>query len=564
MLPEASQSNLAFTPMRVDLVLLGDADDVAWPLGDVHRTASTPAALSTLQRQLCELAPDVQGVLLWDPSLAPPCSETVVRLMSEPGHCWHAGPLLQAADAPRALFWTNPVSLLRLDPQVEGGASWRVSFRACLLRRELWNGSAAFLESFETLEAMALCAGLTWTRAGKMLRYSPSLLKRKATHWPSPSLRDEARFARMHHSRGWALWSSALESVARRADVSEAFAALRIALAVAPQTVEGLASNAPMSSYPDEINAKVTVVIPTIDREPYLRSTLAQLREQTIRPHQVIVVDQTNAAERPTTLETDFNDLPLKVLVLDAPGQSTARNLAIAGATGEWILLLDDDIEFGPKLIEDHLRCIAHHGAHASCGNLVEDRSLMARMSQGHPVMSDVFPGSNTLVQRDFLVAIRGFDGIYDHGIRADGDVGCRLRVRGCFAVFSPAIAVFHHRAPRGGLRTHKARVHTYGTTRRSLTQRHFMTRTEVYLALRHFGESAMRMELALRTLTTMRGHGSLLFMCAKAVIGLCQFPHTLVRHHRVVREGRALFKSGPILMAVQADHPPANAGGVG
>ena len=52
------------------------------------------------------------------------------------------------------------------------------------------------------------------------------------------------------------------------------------------------------SSTSDAPKARVSVLIPTLERYPYLRTLLDQLRSQTVRPYEIIVVDQTSAAEQ--------------------------------------------------------------------------------------------------------------------------------------------------------------------------------------------------------------------------------------------------------------------------
>lgn len=171
-------------------------------------------------------------------------------------------------------------------------------------------------------------------------------------------------------------------------------------------------------------------------------------------------------------------------------------------------------------------------------------------------MISEVFPGGNTLVRRSAVISVGGFDRQYDKGIRADGDLGCRLRRAGFFLGFFPATAVFHHRAPRGGLRTHGARVHTYASTRQSLVQRHLMAPTEVYLALRHFGRSAMYAEIAIRSFATLRAHGPLKLRLGKILVGLALFPHTLAMHWKSVRDGQRLHKAGPLLLDANVRKP--------
>src|SRR5690606_14363709 len=82
--------------------------------------------------------------------------------------------------------------------------------------------------------------------------------------------------------------------------------------------------------------AKVTVLIPTLERYPYLHTVLDQLRSQTVPPHEVVVVDQTPREERDLAYRETFADLPLTVIEQDQPGQCTSRNAGLQASTGDF------------------------------------------------------------------------------------------------------------------------------------------------------------------------------------------------------------------------------------
>ena len=105
----------------------------------------------------------------------------------------------------------------------------------------------------------------------------------------------------------------------------------------------------------------------------------------------------------------------------------------------------------------------------------------------------DVFPTNNTLARREALERSGLFDLAYDHGARADGDLGMRVYLSGSVMMLEPAISVLHHHAPRGGLRAHGARVVTYASSRRRITHRHLPEVTEIYRSLRYFSERQVR-----------------------------------------------------------------------
>src|SRR5262249_20725681 len=114
--------------------------------------------------------------------------------------------------------------------------------------------------------------------------------------------------------------------------------------------------------------ARVTVLVPTVDRYSYLRTLLEQLRQQTIAPLEIIVVDQTAVERRDQSMLQEFRDLPLNWIFQDAPGQCTSRNAGLKLAKGDYVLFIDDDDEVEPDLIESHLKTLACFKSEVSSG----------------------------------------------------------------------------------------------------------------------------------------------------------------------------------------------------
>jgi O-antigen biosynthesis protein len=86
----------------------------------------------------------------------------------------------------------------------------------------------------------------------------------------------------------------------------------------------------------------LTVAICTRDRPELLRRTLAALASQSDADFELVVVDQSGA--RDAELEELAGSRPRTLLIHDrGVGLSRARNLALASASGEWIVFVDDD-----------------------------------------------------------------------------------------------------------------------------------------------------------------------------------------------------------------------------
>src|SRR6188768_4222249 len=93
------------------------------------------------------------------------------------------------------------------------------------------------------------------------------------------------------------------------------------------------------------MSSRVTVVIRSYNRLPQLVELLARLLQQRHDAFDVVVVDQ--STERPAAAVQRLDELArderLRILSHPPLGGARARNLGVAAARGEVIVLVDDD-----------------------------------------------------------------------------------------------------------------------------------------------------------------------------------------------------------------------------
>src|SRR5262245_52366303 len=91
---------------------------------------------------------------------------------------------------------------------------------------------------------------------------------------------------------------------------------------------------------------QISVLLPTFRRANALRHCLAAIARSVVRRcrWELIVVD--NAGDKETSdVCASFNGvLPIRVLVCMRPGKSAALNYGLSAATGELVVLTDDDV----------------------------------------------------------------------------------------------------------------------------------------------------------------------------------------------------------------------------
>ena len=94
-----------------------------------------------------------------------------------------------------------------------------------------------------------------------------------------------------------------------------------------------------------------SVVIPTYRRIPELMAVLEDVFAQETRlpkASEVLVVEQYKPDETARLLAEKFPDSPVRVIPSSPPSAARGRNVGMAQARGEFILLLDDDMRLPP------------------------------------------------------------------------------------------------------------------------------------------------------------------------------------------------------------------------
>ena len=100
---------------------------------------------------------------------------------------------------------------------------------------------------------------------------------------------------------------------------------------------------------------KPSVIIPTYNRPEELKNCVKSLLEQTVKPYEIIIVNDGNLKEPP--LEKECREAGIRYLYFkkDTPGLTASRNLGIKASTGDIIFFLDDDVILNPDYIEEIL-----------------------------------------------------------------------------------------------------------------------------------------------------------------------------------------------------------------
>ena len=202
---------------------------------------------------------------------------------------------------------------------------------------------------------------------------------------------------------------------------------------------------------------RVSVVVPTRNRRPYLRQLLDALAKQTLADHEVIVVDDGSTDGSSEEVEADIQaGRPVRLLQGGGRGAVSARVAAVDGARSELLAFTDDDCIPDPEWLAAGVRAL-EQGAdvvqgvtkpHGAVRPL--DRTIMVDRHDGLYNTCNVFyrPAAYRAVggfpRADHALGFRPSRRAKNLGFGEDAMLGWRVRRQGR-ASFAPDAIVEHH-----------------------------------------------------------------------------------------------------------------------
>lgn len=117
----------------------------------------------------------------------------------------------------------------------------------------------------------------------------------------------------------------------------------------------------------------VSVIIPTYNVEDTIRRSIESAQDQTVPPHEIIVIDDASRDNSCAVVrEMQERDPRIRLIACEVNGgPSVARNLGIDAATGSRVALLDGDDIWKPERLERMLAVMDETGVEFIADNLV-------------------------------------------------------------------------------------------------------------------------------------------------------------------------------------------------
>ena len=211
----------------------------------------------------------------------------------------------------------------------------------------------------------------------------------------------------------------------------------------------------------------ISVIVPTYNRLPILKKCLAALEAQTLPANQfeVIVIDDGSSDGTEAFMCQYTAPFHLQYLRQKNGGTGAARCNGVTHATGEYLLLMNDDTICDKDVAEQHMR-IQHSNPcqrWAVLGNFeypaaARERALthyfrvepfmfpQVNMEEGCPYGYSYFITCNLTVRREAVVQAGSFDSIYK--LSEDTELGLRLHERGYRVLYHPLAHAWHDHLP--------------------------------------------------------------------------------------------------------------------
>jgi GT2 family glycosyltransferase len=484
---------------------------------DSHFTVSNDVAEFIEQLKHIAANTKAEWLLIWDDSIQLPSSDLLQQLTLTKVDVWHAGLKMGLSGLPDVMNYVDPTWMYNKDAGSEvEHSSFRLSINACLIRVNVLRMFIQHLESYSSIEATGLALGYAMFKSGCIMRYHPQLIASEK----QPvilSIKDEWTFARQFYTSKWHAWI-----LLNRPRLARNLKAYLSTSNISYKKLKPAVHHSDTLTT-DTLYKSVSILAPTLKRYPYLISELRQLSVQTILPHEVLITDQTDIEERQTIPIEDYPNLNIQYYPQEEKGQCLAWNKLLTEATGEYVLFFGDDADhITPDFIEKLLHTAQEFNADMVASNVIE---IGTREQPVHPYyyVSDTFP--ITLIRKNILDKTGYMDMFFNKNIRADQDLAMRCHLQGTLMIFNPSATIHHHRAPVGGLRTHKARVVTNFMAKNSITKFVVPTSSELYLVMKYFNAKQFKSFVRIKYFNQLMVNGSIFRKIAKLFVFAFKYP---------------------------------------
>lgn len=204
----------------------------------------------------------------------------------------------------------------------------------------------------------------------------------------------------------------------------------------------------------DEVKneTSISVLIPTLGRAKYLYDVLKDLEKQTLKPNEVVIIEQDDSEIVKSKLNyIKTEEWPFKIVhkLISQTGACNARNIGLKLVTSDYVFLADDDIRFKENTLHEALLFMQSYHFKAITLSCLREQETEKRKT---PIQWTAFGSGCSIVKTQAIKTI-SFDRAFEHGFGEDTDFGMQLRNIGVDIIYLPYVKLLHLKAPIGGFR---------------------------------------------------------------------------------------------------------------
>lgn len=212
----------------------------------------------------------------------------------------------------------------------------------------------------------------------------------------------------------------------------------------------------------------VSLIIVNWNGRRFVEACLLALQRQTVRPLEIIVVDNGSTDGSPEFIRSTFPDVRLIALNRNT-GFAAGNNIGIREAHGEYLALLNNDTEPEPLWLEELHRAIREYPEAGICASKIVSYDTPARIDSAGDEFWTVGvavkrgdgeidawqyaqPGwvfgasaAAALYRRSLFEAVGGFDERFSPAYHEDTDFNFRAQLQGYRCRYVPTAIVRHH-----------------------------------------------------------------------------------------------------------------------
>ncbi len=264
---------------------------------------------------------------------------------------------------------------------------------------------------------------------------------------------DEYRFVRKHHKSIWATYCLLLRLMAFKNPLKELKAFYNTRHVQQEQVFENPIKHDNWGNFQSELIAqqpKISIIIPTLNRYPYLKDGLHDLEQQDYTNFEVIIIDQSEPFQ--SAFYNQFK-LPLNVTYQKEKALWLARNTAIESSDADYLLLFDDDSRVESNWVSNHIKALDFFKADISSGQSISTINENLPINYQYFKVCDLLDTGNVLIRRNVFISIGLFDRQFEKQRMGDGEFGLRAYLNGFLNISNPYATRLHLKVGTGGLR---------------------------------------------------------------------------------------------------------------